>query len=198
MDKTTQISEDEEVVKLRTKKKIFLLKSVPFDIEIDGDKLTQIDYSNLFGEMITFPVVVNKLGNLRADVEEILEEKKLELEFKKAELEKMYRNNMSKPIERAVDGKIHVTIKKPINSEVDNAVFLDKGYQILSKNLINLQTKFNKIDKLYWNCKEKLKILQNLSANIRPEEHENEILQETINGVKIVIKDRLTNSKNLK
>ena len=40
-----------------------------FDEDMNIDELLKIDYSNLIGELITFPVIVNRFGQLLAEAE---------------------------------------------------------------------------------------------------------------------------------
>ena len=47
----------------------YLLKFDEFDEDIDIDQLLKIDYSNILGEMITFPTIVAKFGNMLAEAE---------------------------------------------------------------------------------------------------------------------------------
>lgn len=54
--------------------------------EIDVDDLMAIHYDNLVGEIITFPVVVNRLGLLLADAERSLAETKLNCAIVEAKL----------------------------------------------------------------------------------------------------------------
>ena len=46
--------------------KVYQLQFDDFDEEMDIDNLLRIDHSNLVGEMVTFPVFVNRFGNLLA------------------------------------------------------------------------------------------------------------------------------------
>src|SRR5579872_1144024 len=60
--------------------------------EIDLDKLLKIDSSNIPMEIVTLPVVLNKIGFLLADAENALNVAKLESEIEEAHLADTFRN----------------------------------------------------------------------------------------------------------
>ena len=64
-----------------------------FDDEVDVDQLTSIDHSNLYGEAVTVPALMNKVGILKTEAERYLSEKKLELEVFEAELRQSIRKD---------------------------------------------------------------------------------------------------------
>ena len=74
----------------------YILKFDEFDDEVDIDSLLRIDYSNLIGEMLTFPTVVAKIGNMLAEAESVVNEKKLNLDVQEAKLKEEYRIKLSK------------------------------------------------------------------------------------------------------
>ena len=51
-----------------------------FDEDVDIDSLLKIDYSNLIGELVTFPVILNRFGILLAEAESQVAETKLHLD----------------------------------------------------------------------------------------------------------------------
>ena len=57
-----------------------------FDENVDIDAILKIDYSNLIGEMVTFPVVVNRFGQMLAESESLVALEKLNLEVTEAKL----------------------------------------------------------------------------------------------------------------
>ena len=69
----------------------FTLRFDEFDEDVDVDSLLRIDYSNLLGEMVTFPTIVAKLGNMLAEAESQVNEKKLNLDVQEAKLKEEYK-----------------------------------------------------------------------------------------------------------
>lgn len=66
-----------------------------FDEDMDIDSLLKIDYSNLIGELITFPVIVNRFGQLLAEAESQVSEAKLNLEVFEAKTKERLRSELS-------------------------------------------------------------------------------------------------------
>ena len=62
-----------------------------FEDTVDIDKLTSIEYSNLYGEAVTVSALLNKVGLLRAEAEKKVAECKLEKEVYEAQTKKEWR-----------------------------------------------------------------------------------------------------------
>ena len=58
-----------ETIKVHLKNKIVELKVNDFDWEIDTDKLTSIQYDNLYGEIVTVSTLFNRIGILKAEID---------------------------------------------------------------------------------------------------------------------------------
>jgi hypothetical protein len=56
------------------------LETRDFDDNVDVDALTKIDHSNLYGEAVTVPALLNHVGLLKAEVQNAYDLKKLECE----------------------------------------------------------------------------------------------------------------------
>ena len=61
--------------------KLVRLTYQPFDTDIDMDQITQIDYSNIVGELLTVSALLNKVGLLKADVNNRFSEEKVDLDI---------------------------------------------------------------------------------------------------------------------
>ena len=66
---------------------LVLFSGVPVELETNGfsgridiDQLTSIDTGNLYVEAVTVSALLNKVGLLRAEAEQALAEKKLDME----------------------------------------------------------------------------------------------------------------------
>ena len=66
--------------------KAIVLISNDLKNELDMDAITSIDHSNLYGEIATSSVLLNKVGLLRAQAESEYEAAKLEFSVHKAQL----------------------------------------------------------------------------------------------------------------
>ena len=158
-------------------KSIYHLKSTPFDPEVDMDDLTRIHYDNLVGEVLTIATLMNKVGILKADVDNEYREQGLKVKILEAERAEYYRDGLT-----TNNGK---TTKKPTIAEVDNAVVTDPEVQDLRRELLRMQKQAEQIDSLYWAVKSKEMKLNKFAENITPEDFENEIIEGSINSVMI-------------
>ena len=86
------------------------------DRTIDVDSLTTIDTSNLFGEHVTITAAVNRIGLLKAEVQKIMDEKKLDLKLYegnfKSKLRKQAANNNNKFIIRVDNEDVEVKLSE--------------------------------------------------------------------------------------
>ena len=100
-----------------------------FNEEVDIDSLLKIDYSNLIGEIITFPVIVNRFGKLLADMEAQVSEKKLNVDIFEAKVKERLRVEITNQ-----KGGKAATV-----DELNSAIMLDKGFQAMKKSFIETQ-----------------------------------------------------------
>ena len=52
--------------------RIAVLRLQSFDTKVDVDDILRIDYSNIMGEILTFPLMFNRIANLKAEQESIV------------------------------------------------------------------------------------------------------------------------------
>jgi hypothetical protein len=162
-----------EKIQIPLKTRIAVLTIQPFTGDIDVESLVQIDYVNILGDILTFPVVFNRIANLRAEAQNLLNRSKFDLEMFEAQLYEEHRN------------KIVADEKKPSIKEIDMAVLRDPRYKVKKYEFIENQKYFDYCDALYWSAQSKDTKLNRLVERIRPAEFEDQILEETINGIKI-------------
>ena len=159
--------------------------------DVDVDDLTKIHYENLFGELVTVSALLNKIGLIKAEAEEIHSLKKLELEIYKAETNKRLRREIVENggkiriVEKSQGTIVSDVLIKGTEDAIENAIILDEGYQIKKKNEIKAFKDFSYIDSLYWAIQSKDKKLNNLMREVTPEDFEKEIVEGVINGILI-------------
>lgn len=146
-----------------------------FDEEMDIDSLLKIDYSNIIGELITFPVIVNRFGNLLAVVESRVSEAKLNLEVFEAKLKEKLRVELAEQ-----NGG-----KNPTVEALNNAVVINKTYQIMRKKVIEAQKTRDYINSTFWAAKDKSEKLNKLSLSIQSSDLEDSVIEGRINNVLI-------------
>lgn len=150
-----------------------------FEGEIDIDRLTSINYENLYGEAVTISALLNKVGILRAEAEKVMSEKKLEREVYEADIKKQWRREANKN-----GGKFTIEGEEIKLSEkaLDEALLIDEAYQTLSIEYIDAQRNFNILDALQWSIQDKSKKLNNLLKPVTPTEFLSELVAGEVNS----------------
>lgn len=164
---------DQEKIVIELKNKMVVLNVLPFDTDIQVDDLLKIDYSNLIGEILTFPVLLNRIMNLKAEMSNIVKDSKIDLDVFEANLSEQKRKLLT-------SGGQKVTV-----GEVANAVTMDATFISKQKMHYERERNLDYLDALYWSAQSKSKLLEKISDKIRPSEFEGELLTDTINGVAI-------------
>ena len=156
-----------------------------FEETVDIDKLTSIDYSNLYGEAVTVSALLNKVGLLRAEAERAVSEKKLEKEVYEADMKKGWRREANRN-----GGKFTIEDEEIKLSEkaLDEALLLDEDYQKLCLKYIEAQKNFSVLDALQWSVQDKSKKLNNLLKPVTPQEFLSELVEGKVNSFLIAKK----------
>lgn len=156
-----------------------------FEETVDIDKLTSIDYSNLYGEAVTVSALLNKVGLLRAEAECAVSEKKLEKEVYEADMKKGWRREANRN-----GGKFTIEDEEIKLSEkaLDEALLLDEDYQKLCLEYIDAQKNFSVLDALQWSVQDKSKKLNNLLKPVTPQEFLSELVEGKVNSFLIAKK----------
>lgn len=169
------------VIELKGSDKVAVLSVQPFDGDIDVESIVKIDYSNLLGEILTFPVVFNRIANLRAEMTNVVSEGKLTFDIFEARLNESKRKSLSASSDKA---------KGPSLKDVEVAVFTDPTYKVAMQIYLRKQRDFEYVDALYWSAQSKDRKLNVLSEKISPAEFEKELVEGAINGVMIQMRKK--------
>ena len=168
--------------------KVYTLEYSDFVDNIDVDDLLRIDYNNIIGEVLTFPLVLNRFGVLLADVEDALRKKTLEYELAVDTVKK----EKAKAYGRAFAQFKLEGVNSPTGAQCDkkaeeDAVVLEKEAVALATRhqLIDIQKDRDTINALYWSAKSKDGKLDKLSEKVRSTDFEEELIDGLINGVKV-------------
>lgn len=187
MAKSMVKNTEQEKVTIELPTKMVVLTLTPFDTDIDADELTNTQYHNIVGEILTFPVIMNRVGNLKADMENLLSETKLDFDIFEATWQEKKRKELTF---NESDAKGNPKVNKPTKDEVENAVLMSPEYKVKKKNLFQVQKNLGYIESLYWAARDKSNKLDSLSAKLKPEDFEKEIIEGVINGVLILMRDK--------
>lgn len=153
-----------------------------FEDEINVDEITSIEHHNLYGEAVTISALMNKIGILKSKAESMHSEKKLEFDIYESTLRKNFRRESA-----TKGGKFEIEgeqIKLTENS-LNEAITLDKGWQVNKKNVIKAKETLDKIDSIYWAIQSKDRKLSVLMKAVTPEEFLSELVEGKVNGILI-------------
>jgi hypothetical protein len=160
------------------------LQTNGFEDTVDIDKLTSIEYGNLYGEAVTVSALLNKVGLLRAEAEKKVAECKLEKEVYEAQTKKEWRReanrNGGKFTLALEDGEVEEI--KLSEKALDEALLLDEDYQNLCIAYIDAQKNFSVLDALQWAVQDKSKKLNNLLKPVTPTEFLGELAEGKVNS----------------
>ena len=144
-----------------------------FDEDMDIDSLLKIDYSNIIGELITFPVIVNRFGNLLAEAESKVSETKLNLEVFEAKTKERLRVELAE----ANGGK------NPTVEALNNALLMNNAYQVMRKRFIEVQKTRDYINSIFWSAKDKSSKLDKLSLTVQGGDIPDSVIEGRVNNV---------------
>lgn len=161
-----------ELIKIPIGDKIIVLQHEGFTAEIDMNEITQIHYENLYGEMVTISTLYNRIGILKADVDNEYEEYKLDCQIFESQVRKSYASS------QMGQGQ-----KRP--TEIQSEDYLNTHSEVIAKRKRLLQYKkySDYINSLYWAIQSKDRKLSVLIKGVTPEEFANEIVEGKINGI---------------
>lgn len=165
-------------------KKILTLEIKDFgSSDIDIEQLLQIDINNPIADIVTFPVIFNRIANFKAEVDDLLRRVQFDFTIFEAQLYEKHKKLLIGLGEKATENAI------------DMAITRDPQYKIKKENVFKVQKEADIIDGLYWSAKSKDQKLNAISAKLKPEEFEKEILEGMINSVMIKSSKNLFPSK---
>ena len=155
--------------------KQYVLRIGEFDEDFDVEEFLKIDYSNLVGELVTFPIIENRIGIMLADAESKVNETKLNRDILEAKLKEKYALSLTD----ANNGK------RPTVDAINAAVLQDKGYQAIIRSKIAAEKARDYANSLLWACKSKSQKIEKLSLTIQNQEISSEQLEGKVNGIVI-------------
>lgn len=161
---------ENSLIKIPIGDKIVVLKYNDWDTDVDLDAVTQIDYSNLYGEIVTISSLMNRVGLLRADVQNAYDEFKLEVSIFESQTRK-----------RFIREALAMGNKKPSEQSLEDDLNMDTQVIAMRKRLNELQRDVNYIDAVYWAIQSKDKKLSVLMKGVTPEEFAEGIVEGVIN-----------------
>jgi len=158
------------------------------DSTINVDELTTINTSNLFGEAVTASASANRIGLLKAEVEKILADAKLELKIYEAEFRADRRKEAANPANNGcyiikVGGE-EVKVKSS-EKALETCFEADPEWIKLKKATIKAERNVGALTSLHWSTQDKCRKLNGLTSGVTPEEFVAELIEGKINGILI-------------
>lgn len=126
------------------------------------DRILSIDYRNLIKEVLTFPVILNRLGFLVVQSENEVREAELDLRIWKAKKRKKVRKDFEDDIVSKDSSR-----KKYTLDEVDDAMRSDPMYKVKYSTVYRRQKNFEYVNSIYWAAKAKSDTLLKLSLSLQ-------------------------------
>lgn len=154
-----------------------LLTSEDFDYELDMDRITKIDYSNLYGEAVTVDALMNRIGIIQAEAEYVYNRAVLDAEIYEANLKKTWRiESLTKKVVIIEGEEIKIT-----ENSIKELVLADEKLLRLKRNIIEAKKDYEFIKSLYWSVSNKSKKLNTLLPKVTPEEFFDGIIAGSVN-----------------
>ena len=156
------------------------------DSSINVDDLTKIDVGNIYGDAVTISAAVNRIGLIKAEVEALVGETKLEYKIYegqfKAKLRKQAANNGGFYTIRIDNDDVKI---KATEKALETSFETDEKWIELKKAFITAEKNFNSLSSLYWACQDKSRKLNTLVNGVTPSEFVSEMIEGKINGILI-------------
>ena len=156
------------------------------DSSINVDDLTKIDVGNIYGDAVTISAAVNRIGLIKAEVEALVGETKLEYKIYegqfKAKLRKQAANNAGFYTIRIGNDDVKI---KATEKALETCFETDDKWIELKKAFITAEKNFNSLSSLYWACQDKSRKLNTLVNGVTPSEFVSEMIEGKINGILI-------------
>ena len=165
--------EKQESIKIHTEKHILTINYGAWEMDIQIDDLCRIQYDNIFGEMVTAPALLNKVGLLRADVEAETKEERLDL--------KMYEADRYSFHSKQLVGQGQKNTGTAVSALVDE----DPLVYAKRKKLIQKEKELAYVEAMYWAVRDKSEKLNHILRPVTPEEFADQIIEGTINTLMI-------------
>jgi hypothetical protein len=175
---------EKETYTIELGSKIVLLTLTPFNSDVDVDELTKIQYHNIIGELLTSSTQLNRIGNLLAEMEEMLSMAKLDFDIFQAQMAEQKRKELTFS---ETDDKGKVKVNKPTIPELESSIIRTPEYKVKKTRLFRLQKERDYVNSLYWSLKSKDDKIVKLTEKLKPEEFENDIIEGEINGILIKV-----------
>lgn len=166
---------DQEKFSFELRGKMVVIKSLPFsNYEIDVEDLLSIHYGNIIGEILTFPVALNRIATLKVEAENFYKVEEFDL--------KVFQSKKEVAIRRSL---IAAGIVKPTVQHIENMLYQDAEFLAKSQSVMQTHKYLRHLEELHWSMVSKDRKLDKLSDKLQSSDLEKEIIEGSLNGVLI-------------
>lgn len=165
-----------ELITIELPNKMVQIILAPFDTDVNIDDMLEVQQHNIYGELITISRLLNKVGNLKAEITEVLSEAKLDFDIFYSQMLEEQKKELTSI--DATSGKIN----KPTVSEIEAAIIRTPKYKVKKQNIFKIQKNVDYIESFHESVKNKSFVIMKISDKLRPEEFEKEIVEGSVNG----------------
>lgn len=166
---------DQEKLTFELGKKMVVIKSLPFpNYEIDVEDLLSIHYGNIIGEVLTFPVALNRIATLKVEAENFYKMEEFDL--------KVFQSQKETDIRKSLIAK---GVTKPTSLQIENNLYQDKEFLAKSRSVIQTHKYMRHLEELHWSMVSKDRKLDKLSDKLQSSDLDKEIMEGALNGVLI-------------
>lgn len=182
-----QQGEDENVVKIQRGTKTYFLRIKDFsDSYIDTEQLLQVDTNALLEEIVTFPVIFNRIKFIKAEMDDLERRAKAELDVLEAEKAEHYRKSLVYDEETSTaSGKTTMKRIKPTEKQIDHYTTIDSEVRAKRNEYFEVKKQAAIVDGLSWAAQSKNQKLDAFSLKMTPEDFAKELLEGEWNSVEI-------------
>lgn len=154
--------------------------------EMDIDKILKVDQQRLQLELITFPVLIGKVGFAVSELKNKIKEMEIDFEIWIAKTREAIRDQVREDVK--VSGRKYTA--DDIKIEQESLLKQDPLYGVKSKKISRATRDLGYLESIMWACKDKQNNLKIISEKTHPDELLS-IEEGEINGMKIFLKNPL-------
>lgn len=161
--------------------KMVVINSLPFpDYEIDVEDLLSIHYGNIIGEVLTFPVALNRIATLKVEAESLHKMEEFDL--------KVFQSKRETEIRQLLISK---GVVRPTVQYIENVLYQDVEFLKRQRNLFQTHKYLRHLEELHWSMVSKDRKIDKLTDKLQSSDLDMEIVEGALNGVLIKFAKKL-------
>lgn len=176
---------DPERISLELPGKMLTLILIPFDTDIDIESLLEVQHHNIYGELATISRLMNRVGNLKAEMNQVLAETKLDFDIFYAQMHEEKKKELT--------FTTGTTTKYPTVDQLEAAIVRSPEYKVKKQYVFKIQKNLEYVDSLYESVKNKSFAIMKITDKLHPDEFEKNLVEGVVNGMMIKLSKKSIN-----